>query len=264
MIINYFGANLKYLRSEAHLSQEALAKALGITRAKLNSYENAIVVNPPIEFIVNVSNYFKVQIDVLIKNQLLAQPNHRALLEDEYLSGTKLRVLVSTIDTSNRDNIELVHQKVKAGYLAGYNDPEFITSLPTFQLPFLAKERKYRAFQIEGDSMLPIQHGSYVIGEYVQNWHEIKSGEAYVLLTKEEGAVFKIVQNQLDTKRSLTLHSLNTIYKPYEVSIQEVLEVWKFINYFSDEMPEAQTSTQDILNRLTHLESKMNGGGKLL
>jgi transcriptional regulator with XRE-family HTH domain len=257
MIINYFGANLKYLRTESQLSQEALAKVLGITRAKLNSYENAIVVNPPIEFIVKVSTYFKVQIDVLIKNQLLAFPNHRELLEEEYIAGAKLRVLVSTIDSDNRDNIELVHLKAKAGYLAGYNDPEFITSLPSFQLPFLSKERKYRAFQIDGDSMLPIQHGSYVIGEYVQNWHEIKSGEAYVLVTKEQGAVFKVVQNQLQHKRQLVLHSLNSLYKPYEIAIQDVLEVWKFINYFSDEMPEPIPTNQDILNRLSHLETQM-------
>ena len=41
------------------------------------------------------------------------------------------------VDSKNRDNIELVPVKAKAGYTAGYNDPEFISSLPTFQLPFL-------------------------------------------------------------------------------------------------------------------------------
>ena len=56
--------------------------------------------------------------------------------------------------------------KAAAGYLAGYADPEFIDELNTFTLPMLAPG-KYRAFEIVGDSMLPTQSGSVIVGERV-------------------------------------------------------------------------------------------------
>jgi transcriptional regulator with XRE-family HTH domain len=255
----YFGHNLKFLRNRAKLSQEQLALEFNITRSKLNSYENEVALNPPIDFILQISKYFEVPIEALLLNNLENSEFKLRELNQEFISGSKLRVLATTIDSNNKENIELVPLKAKAGYLAGYNDPEFIGSLPSFQLPFLSKERKYRAFQIDGDSMLPIKHGSYVVAEYVTNWHEIKTGDAYVLITQNEGAVFKIVTNNLVAKRSLNLQSLNPIYSPYDIPIKEVFEVWKFINYFSQELPEPISTNDQILQRLAAVESRLNG-----
>ncbi len=53
-------------------------------------------------------------------------------------------------------------EKAKAGYKGGFADPDYIRVLPTFQLPFLSRDKKYRTFQISGDSMLPIPDESFV------------------------------------------------------------------------------------------------------
>jgi hypothetical protein len=66
---------------------------------------------------------------------------------DVYVRGSRLRILATTVDLANRDNIELVGEKAKAGYKRGYADPEYIRELPVFQLPFLSSERKYRTFK---------------------------------------------------------------------------------------------------------------------
>jgi transcriptional regulator with XRE-family HTH domain len=256
----HFCENLRFLRGRDKKSQSDLAQNLDITRAKLNSYENGVAQNPPMDLLVKLTDYFKVSIDNMIRMDLSKVSDLKIRqLNDEYLSGNSLRILATTVSPDNRDNIELVPLRVMAGYTAGYSDPDFIASLPTFQLPFLAHERKYRAFQIEGDSMLPIPSGSFVIGEYVLNWEDIKSGHGYIVVTNEDGAVFKIVQNQIRQKRNLQLASLNSLYPPYEVAISEVKEVWKFINYFSDEMPEALSSQEQILQRLVKVESKLQG-----
>ncbi|MCA0427932.1 MAG: LexA family transcriptional regulator [Bacteroidetes bacterium] len=252
-----FGSNLRFLRNRKGLSQEQLAQEFGVTRSKLNSYENSVALNPPIDLIIQVSRYFEVPVEPLLLSDLSESEFKLRGLMEEYISGSKLRVLATTLDANNKENIELVPLRVKAGYATGFNDPEFIGSLPTFQLPFLARERKYRAFQIDGDSMLPIKHGSYVVAEYVSNWHEIKSGDAYVVVTQHEGAVFKVVKNFLSTKRSLELHSLNPEFKPYEVPVSEISEVWKFINYFSHELPEPLSTNEQILQRLTAVESRL-------
>ena len=72
---------------------------------------------------------------------------------DVFIRGSKLRVIATTVDSDNNDNIEFVNEKAKAGYVNCFADPEYIGKLPVFQLPFLSKEKKYRAFTIEGDSM---------------------------------------------------------------------------------------------------------------
>jgi len=76
---------------------------------------------------------------------------------DIFVKGNEMRVLATTVTPQNEDNVELVSIKAKAGYTTGYFDPEFIAGFPAFQLPFLSKNKKYRTFQISGDSILPIK-----------------------------------------------------------------------------------------------------------
>jgi hypothetical protein len=113
-------------------------------------------------------------------------------------------------------------------------------------MPFLSREKKYRTFQIVGDSMLPIPTGSWVTGEFIQNWHLLRDGQAYIILTIEDGIVFKVVENHIKDEGKLRLYSLNSLYKPYEIDIKEVREIWKFVHYISSEMPETNQPRQNL------------------
>lgn len=212
--------------------------ALKMKRSNLNNYENSGSL-PTFEVLVRISEYFKISIDKLIKMDLSRlQENVLSQLEkghDMDISGKHLRVLATTVDRKNNDNVELVPFKAKAGYTAGYADTEFIAELPTFQLPFLSRNKKHRTFQIDGDSMPPANHKSWVTGEFLQDWKAIKDGYPYIIVTKEEGIVFKIVFNKIRESKSLLLCSTNTFYEPYEIKIEDVLEVWKFTNFISED-----------------------------
>jgi phage repressor protein C with HTH and peptisase S24 domain len=148
---------------------------------------------------------------------------------EDFIKGKYLRVIATTTNHDNIDNIELVSEKARAGYTAGYTDIKYISELPQFSLPFLDKRKKYRSFQISGDSMLPIQDKTYVTCEYVEDWSSLKDGLCYVILTKEDGIVFKRVYNNIAKSKSLALISNNPIYKPYEINIEDVLEIWKYV-----------------------------------
>lgn len=255
----YFSTNLKLLRNRKDRTQSELAETLGITRSIIANYEfdNG---KPSIDNLFALSDYFGISIDTLMKVDM-SKLSESQLSElergfDVYVKGSKLRVLATTIDSQNNENIEVVNQKAKAGYTAGYNDPEYISALPTFQLPFLSRERKYRTFQIDGDSMLPIPDKSFVIGEFVQNWHEVKDGNAYIIVTRDEGIVFKVAFNQIRKKKNLLLKSLNPLYKPYEININEVLEVWKFINYMSSELPNQDAQVGRMLEKINDLQEE--------
>ena len=172
-------------------------------------------------------------------------------------SFTNIRVLASTVDPQNDENIELVSEKAKAGYKSGFADPDYIKILPTFQLPFLSRQKKYRTFQISGDSMLPIQDGSYVTGEYILDWNNIRDGTPYIILTLDDGVVFKVAENKINQDKKLTLHSLNSLYEPYDLEIQDVKEVWKFVNYISSDMPEPNQEKQDLVDTVKQLRKEV-------
>jgi transcriptional regulator with XRE-family HTH domain len=211
----HFNANIKLLRNRRKLTQDMVAIELGISRSTMNSYENGSVQNPTLEALLSFSKYYRVSIDTLVKVNLSKlsefQLSDLERGHDVFVTGAKLRVLATTVDSNNKENIEVVPIKAKAGYKNGFSDPDFIKKLPTFQLPILFGERKYRMFQISGDSMLPIPDKSWVIGEYVENFYDIKDKQAYVILTKEDGIVFKIANNQIKKKKSLLLESLNPV-----------------------------------------------------
>lgn len=257
----YLGSNIKFLRNRIKKSQDEVATMLDIKRSTLNSYENGVALTPPLDLLIKISNYFKFSLDAIIRNDL-SRITEFSLREMERgytkdIEGKNLRVLYSTIDNDEKENIELVPVKSKAGYTAGYNDPEYISGLPTFQLPFLQRDKKYRAFQLDGDSMLPIPDKAFVIGEYVQNLSQLKDGSAYLIVTLDEGVVFKVVYNQAKKRKKLLLKSLNPAYHPYEVDIEKVVEAWKFVNYFTSDIPDYYGEIADLKTEFKLLSQKL-------
>src|SRR5690606_681388 len=148
--------------------------------------------------------------------------------------------------------------KAAAGYLNGYSDPEYIEELPKFQLPVLPKNATYRAFEINGDSMLPLQSGTIVIGKYVESARDIKNGKTYVLVTQKEGVVYKRVFNYLEENGKLFLVSDNTQYSPYEISGEEVLELWEARAYISLHFPDPSESGEEQLSLKDRKSTRLN------
>jgi transcriptional regulator with XRE-family HTH domain len=241
----FFAPNLKLLRKRKGRTQDDVSTATDIKRPTLSGYENSGVF-PSVEALIALSDYFKVSIDTLVKVDLSKfsefQLSELERGNDVYIRGTNIRVLAATVTPAEEENIELVPEKAKAGYTTGYADPEFISDLPRFSLPFLSRKKKYRTFQITGDSMLPIPDGSWITTEFVQDWHTIISGKPYIILTQNDGVVFKIADNLIQDEGKLRLYSLNPLYKPYDVPVADIKEVWRFVNFISTEIPELHIS----------------------
>lgn len=256
----YFASNIKFLRKRRGRTQDESAAALNLKRSTLSGYENGVA-QPGIEILVSFSGYFNISIDTLLKIDITKlSESQLGELErgyDAYIKGSNLRVLTTTVDSGNRENIELVPEKAKAGYTTGYADPEFIGDLPVFHLPFLSDKRKYRTFQLRGDSMLPIPDGSWVTGEFLQDWMNIISGKAYIVFTINDGIVFKIVENNLKKDGKLVLYSLNPVYEPYEVHVNEVREIWKFVNYISNELPDPVLPEKQLIQAVAVIKNDL-------
>ncbi|GAB4247334.1 MAG: hypothetical protein Tsb0034_26500 [Ekhidna sp.] len=220
--------NIKHLRKKNGFTQETFANALGINRPSVGAYEEGRA-DPRLTTLSRMAELFKVSVDELINEDLTKE--HRVPKQN-------VKVLAVTVDDADQEYIQLVPTKAAAGYTNGYADPEYLTDLPKFHLPVLPKGGTYRAFEISGDSMLPLLSGSIVVGKYVEQLSDIRNGKTYVLVTQSEGVVYKRVFNYIDEKGKLFLVSDNKAYSAYEIDPAEITEVWEAAAYIAVEFPD--------------------------
>jgi transcriptional regulator with XRE-family HTH domain len=211
--------NLKWLRNKEGMTQEQFAEFLGIKRSLLGAYEEGRA-RPKMELLIELSEKYQVSLDHLIRTPLSDDKTKSDL------RGDGLRVLSITVDKEGKENIELVPVKAQAGYLNGYADPQFISELPHFRLPFLPLGT-YRAFEIKGDSMLPLLPGSVIVASYTDDWTTIRDGKTYIIVSNDNGVVYKRVFNRLKDQQELICQSDNPSYPPYTLNAREIVEVWE-------------------------------------
>jgi len=217
--MSYLANNIRYLRNELKVSQQKVADDLMITRGRYAKYEDAAS-EPPLEILMRLSRYYHVSIDLLLSVDLRKTP----LKEILQLSDNRI-VLPITVDSKGENKIEIIPHKASMGYLTGYSDPEYIESLQSISLPFLGFG-KYRAFPMEGDSMPPHKNGSYIVGSYLESLRDLKVGQTYVWITRSEGITYKRLT--AIGEDYLELSADNKLYKPYPLSLHDLLEVWEF------------------------------------
>lgn len=241
-------SNIRFLRQLKGLSQEQLADELKITRSRIGGYEEARN-EPPIDLLIRMSEFFHIAIDALVRGDL------RKTNLDGLMKVGKNRILFPILlDNEGNDMVELIPLKASAGYTRGYADPEYIERLPKMKLPFLPSG-KHRAFPIKGDSMPPIREGSFVIGKYVERPEDVKLGQTYIVVMKDDGLTYKRVMSFHKKEGAYELHSDNKLYPPFKVKAEDILEMWEYtcsINmtqYRDDEL-----NLDSIMNMLRSLK----------
>ena len=208
------GKNLRHLRKLRGLTQDEFALKLGIKRSLVGAYEEERA-DPRIDVLEIVMEMFTLSMDDLLLNDLSNEG-------ETYLAKRRKLKMAN----EDRTTIQFVPVKAAAGYLTGYNDPEFVDELNTFALPMLSPG-DYRAFEIIGDSMLPTPSGSVVVGEKVDNLDYLKNDQPCIVVSRMDGIVYKRVNKSAKSKNlSLTLVSDNPSYPPYTIKADEVAEIW--------------------------------------
>lgn len=257
----FFGLNIKFLRERRKMNQESLADKLFLTRSKLNALENGHTKAPQPDDYLRFSDFFKISVDSLLRVNLskLSELKLRELEagNDVYMTGSNIRVLAITVNDQNKENVEYVPVKAKAGYRSGYSDPQYLAKLPRYNLPNLPKSGTFRMFPTVGDSMLPIPEKSDIITEYVQDWKSLKPDTLCIVILKgEQDFVFKQVTVGQDA--SLLLRSLNPIYTTYRVEAEDVIEIWKYHSFHSKTLPSVATSQDQIMKVLLDVQQQVS------
>ena len=242
--------NIRFLRKKKGWTQEKFSKKIGIKRSLVGAYEEGRS-DPRLNNLLKMCEVFQISLDNILKNDV------SKLLDSQYLNSDSqdVKVLSITVDKLGEENIELINQKASAGYLNSYSDFEFIQNLPKFQFPFLNFSGTHRAFEIKGDSMLPLTSGSIVIGKYIEDIGFVKDGKTYILLTKEDGIVYKRVE-LLDN--SIKLISDNKEYEPYQIANLDILEIWEAIAFFSLDFPNPNNEYSNIKSHINNLYANLD------
>jgi len=246
------GQNLKYLRKLRGWTQEEFAVKLGIKRSLIGAYEEERA-DPRLEVLEIVGDTFKLSLDELLLKDL-------SNTGDSFLAKRRQQKMM----TVDRNVIHFVPVKAAAGYLAGYADSEFIDELNTFTLPMLAGGN-YRAFEIIGDSMMPTPSGSIIVGERVDDSEDVKNDQAYIVVSRNEGIVYKRIVKNNRLKNKLTLVSDNPQYQPYQVNAEDIVELWQAQMVISKvsaqqrwDMNSLATMVNNLQSQVTTLKKKMN------
>ncbi|PTN09359.1 LexA family transcriptional regulator [Mangrovibacterium marinum] len=255
--MNYLPVNLKFLRREHGLTQQDLASKLGLKRSHIGAYEEGRA-SPKIAMLQQMAATFELSLDQLISTDLSVRNSAKGTQD------TSLRILSVVVDSANEEMISLVPARASAGYLNGYADPEYMEQLPAFNMPVpeLSRGKTYRVFQLKGDSMLPVQDGSYVFCEFVESIADMKDGQTYVLITRDEGLVYKRIYHQEEGR--LLLKSDNPDYEAYQVEMNTVLEIWKADGVLSFNLPRANhleiSRLSDILAEMKNEIRRLGNG----
>ena len=241
-------SNIRFLRQLKGLSQEQLADELKVTRSRIGGYEEARN-EPPIDLLIRLSEYFHVAIDALVRGDL------KKTNLDGLMKLGKNRILFPILlDNEGNDMVELIPLKASAGYTRGYADPDYIERLPKMQLPFLPTG-KHRAFPIKGDSMPPIKEGSFVVAKYLEKLDEIKMGQTFIIVTKDDGLMYKRIMSYNKKEGAYEMHSDNKLYQPFKIKAEDILEVWEYtccinMNQYQSE----ELNLDSIMNMLRGLK----------
>ena len=242
------GLNLKYLRKLRGWTQEEFAARLNIKRSLLGAYEEERA-DPRLEVLEIVADIFRLSLDEL----LLKDVSTLGSGGGSYLQKRRQMKMAS----AERNVIHFVPVKAAAGYLTGYADSEFLDELNTFTLPMLTGGQ-YRAFEIIGDSMMPTPSGSIIVGEKVESMDDVKNNHAYIVVSRNEGIVYKRIVKNNRTKNKITLVSDNPSYQPDQVNTEDVIELWQAQVVINKVTNQQRWDVNSLANLVSNLQDQVS------
>lgn len=178
-----FSKRLKELRTTRKITQERLAKIIGVERSSIGKYEGKSAVIPSPSVLQAIAEYFDVSVDYLLgregqKNNAASNGSVKVPVLGDVRAGLPMEAVENILD----------YEEIS---------------------PDMAAHGDYFALRIRGDSMEPrIHEGDVVI---VRRQPDVDSGDLAIVLVNGDSATIKLVRKQSD---GIMLIPFNPSYEP--------------------------------------------------
>jgi SOS-response transcriptional repressor LexA len=157
------------------------------------------------------------------------------------------------VNSDNEERIPLVSKKASAGYLAEFQNDEFIANLPSISLLPGLEHKSLYGFEVEGDSMEPnLYEGDWLYCSLVEKLEYIKPKHIHVLVCKS-GIVVKRITKIDHHRQKVYLSSDNPQYPNYGVAFNEILQIWYLEKALTCHFPDV-SSMSALSDRVIKLE----------
>lgn len=243
-MVNYFASG----------NNSEFAKMIDISEANVRNYIKGT--EPKFGVIEKLAKRFEISFEWLLtgKGSMLYEKSYDVIEEARNIYSKTPSII--TVDAHNDDNIVLVPQKLRAGYLSGYNNPSFIQKLPSYRMPGL-NNGIFRMFEIEGNSMFPtLPNKSYVVGQFVEDFTtDIKDNQLYAIISNEiEDGLVKRCINRVKKYNNLICKSDNRrSYPTQNIDPATIKEVWEIKLHLNFQLPDPA----DVYERMNDLEAEL-------
>jgi hypothetical protein len=130
--------------------------------------------------------------------------------------------------TGSRKRVRIVHAQAYAGYLQGYNDMNYLNSLPEHEI-VVDEDGDFITFEVKGDSMEPdFPDGCYVDCKELEPslWRNLIRGRVFMFLHPDYGLQIKVLLKQ--DGQTATFRPINQMYKDFDVDLSQVTKLWYF------------------------------------
>ncbi len=210
------GEDIKKKRKELGLTQEELAKLIGVSKNTILNYEKGRVIPDS---------------KISILDFVLSEKSQKDRLEAIQVDFTEMNVM----------HVPLVNKYAYAGYLSGFGDDEWIEDLP--KIPFandVENRGEYMCFEVRGDSMDDGSYESYLEGDILlcrnirQDFWRSKlhiNKWDFVIVHRDQGILVKRIIDHDVERGILTLHSLNEYYQNFRVHLNEVAKLFNIVDF---------------------------------
>lgn len=185
-----FSEKLKQLRKKNKITQEQLAKMLGLERSSIAKYESKSII-PSIETLTRITKIFNVSMDYLMGNEIPVDDSKKGIRIPVYgrvAGGIPISAIEDIIDYE-----EITENEARKG--------------------------EYFALQIKGHSMEPRIYDKDVV--IVRRQSDVDNGDIAIVLIDGEEATCKKIKK---TPEGVILIPLNTAYELKFYSNKEIEE----------------------------------------
>ena len=233
--MSLIGKNIKKIRTLKKLNQSDFAKLFNVSRASVGSYEEERA-EPKIDKIIEIANYFSIDINLLLKKELTVNEiSGFKLTDSKMVNGDDNNLIKKNIDEhvrivyiNNNANLEFIKHIVKAEKWKG----------KTIELPPSIDSKTTIAFEHNDNAMSINNEGiamtDTVFAELI-NIDKTFNNYTYIVVTKDYIYLRKVIINDND----ITLNAVNLNFQPIIINKNDIIAIYrinavikKTINHF--------------------------------